>query len=130
MLQRHHTLPIVLSWENHPDNIFKIDEVEHKALHDSQDLPWKRVRKYRAKMNNILVPNQKFMDLKSDMWCEFFDGAIIQTWLQKSSLLKQINRYKLMIWDTIPWSFWTFEEMVEQLIGVQRDYIARLLRWN
>ena len=111
-----------------PVNKIRLDNHIHNELHNTQDLPWKRVRKYRMKVNGILIPNDYVFDAKQDLWQEFFDGAIVWVKAQEQSIINQINLNKTMLGDSIPAIQWDLKELVAQLIGTEKDLVNRQLK--
>lgn len=124
----HHCIPLVLWGDNTPENKTPLEDNIHTRLHGTQDLSGKQVRKYRMKVNGILIPNDYVFDMKQALWQEFFDWASIAIKSQEQSLIRQINRNKAILWDSTPALDWNLNELVAQLIGTEKDLVFRQLR--
>lgn len=49
--ERHHNLPLSLGGRNVPSNTVMLPHDEHRLLHDTLDIPYNTVRKYRGVLN-------------------------------------------------------------------------------
>ena len=62
-IQTHHCIPVSLLGYNWVENTFKVTKHEHKILHESLDIPYALVRRFRLRTNHLSVkPNQKYVD--------------------------------------------------------------------
>ena len=129
--QRHHTIPISLQWPDTKENIITIWQQQHTELHHTQDISYKILREYRQKTNEILIPTDYSLQLKGDLWKEFFNWMKVLKMHQCNSVFEQLKLYRKRnrIYDTsIPP---TIELMLDEIIQHQREIIAReMMEYN
>ena len=127
MQEAHHSIPISLSWEHTKNNIISLSHDEHLKLHQSQNVSQKHIRNYRKKVNWILVPNNYSMELKKNLWLEFFDWVICAKDAQLQSLAKQYQYYASVNNSRYEQRA-SFNEYVNALIEEQKRYILKKLK--
>ena len=58
MKNTHHCIPLSLNWSDKWENKIRLEQVDHKILHDEQDVSWSKIRQWRQKVNHIILPNE------------------------------------------------------------------------
>lgn len=89
--QRHHNVPLSIGGRDKDCNKFDVDKDDHKLIHDTLDVPYNTVRKYRAVMNEgVFNPGEKQALAQSKIEKMFFSRVkfIPKNNLQKSILDK------------------------------------------
>ena len=127
MQESHHCLPLSLSGEHTKNNIIVLANEDHTKLHKTQNITQKHVRNYRKKINWILIPNNYSMDLKKNLWLEFFDWVICAKDQQLQSLDKQY-KYYASVNNSRYEQRASFYEYINALIEEQKRYILKKLK--
>ena len=120
-MQNHHNIPISIWGANNSKNIIRIADDKHCLLHNTQNVNADTIRKYRKKINHILIPDDYVMDLKKDLWNRYFQDPKILIREQKYSLLLQQSSSWLNMKSD-------FTEIIESIIAEQKFYIKSLLK--
>lgn len=96
----HHTIPISMNWEHCDNNIIQLSESNHTRLHNTQDVPYRVLRKFRERTNWLLVPNDYYWGEYHDLMSKFFSNANELpkdvSVAQINSLLRQANNAYLL----------------------------------
>jgi hypothetical protein len=119
-MELHHTIPISIIWENIPENLIKLDSISHIILHQTQNVTSKHIRNFRQNTNWILVPDEKFFNLKLQLWNKFFDNIKIVEDLQLDSLNRQIQLNEN--YEAID-----IKEALKILIEIQKDKVYKVI---
>ena len=99
-MDKHHIIPVALWGDDYSDNKISLERKEHEELHNTQNIPYTKIREYRRKTNHILLPNDYILDKRLDLWNHYFDKPVIEVKRQKESLNKQVARNKKLNKDT------------------------------
>lgn len=107
MIERHHTIPISMQWRDVEENIIAVPKEGHKLIHDTQNLPYQTLRKFRERTNGILIPNEfywwEYNDLLTQYFIKWSDLPKELSVPQINSLLRQVNcDYKLELNHKFP----------------------------
>lgn len=128
-MEKHHIIPISLYWEDTEANILKISASEHKDLHECQNIPYRLLRSYRTKVNWILIPNDYTLDLKGELWKQYFSNArtykeeqLTFIRLQGYLLSKKTNSWALHYSENFSWA-------IDDLIEEQKIKVAKVMEW-
>lgn len=89
----HHNIPIALFGEDIPENKVAIDTKLHDKIHGTQNLSQNKLRKTRMEVNSILVPNDRFWDIRREIWGEYFEPANTLVNTQKNKLKELTELY-------------------------------------
>ena len=125
-IEKHHTIPISMEGENIPQNIINLKSDIHKALHNTQNIDYKELRKYRNKINWILVPNDFVFDMKENLRKSFFENVCVVADKQLKSLNKQAKRYGFMNSIEVQ-NENSFDLAIESLIEQQKIRVKNIL---
>lgn len=101
--QAHHVIPISLGGFDIHENIIHITESEHKELHDTLNLHYQSIRKYRMRTNSIIFINEySVREMMKVQELYFKKSDLLKRWLikkQAESLQAQthflVNQYQL-----------------------------------
>lgn len=121
----HHNIPIALFGEDIPENKVSIDTKLHDKIHGTQNLSQNRLRRTRMEVNSILVPNDRFWDIRREIWGEYFEPANTLVNTQKNKLKELTELYIGKCWSEEKASIWSFEDMLDELVYVQRWYFRK-----
>lgn len=119
---RHHNVPLSLGGNDVKENIITIGEDDHKLLHETLDIPYPTVRRYRAVMNNMPF-----------LWCEGKAKAqtrIEQMFFSRLAFLPtylQIKIYESLILDTARLYEVCNVEFVHNKIKIPTEGVRHLL---
>ena len=117
MIEVHHTIPLSLCGTDEGANKIPLDKDEHRELHRTQKIPFWRLRLYRARTNWILIPTEKTLDLKFNLWRAYFKNAVIAVEEQKASLRQQSWNYYLN----------DFDDLLFEIIENQKNEVFNVL---
>jgi hypothetical protein len=123
----HHTIPISLLWENKEDNWFYLSTQEHKELHNTQNVPYKYIRTFRARTNHILIPDNYSFNEKCKLWKIYFYNPYTKPEEQLKNLNLQSERYCNKNWNIFEKQN-NFSDAIDNLIENQRIYVSNLLK--
>lgn len=71
--QKHHVTPLSLGGRDVKQNWLYLEKDDHRLVHDTLDIPYNTVRKYRAVMNqNLFNPTEKMARAQARIESLFF----------------------------------------------------------
>ena len=123
-------IPISLLWEDIKENMMSMNWKEHQRLHQEQNISAWNIRNFRKKINWILVPDEYFFDVKKNIWQSYFVDVRTQEKRQKTSLMRQSNRYYDILWTKERSRDYSldFDDLIQELIDVQKGYVRSRIR--
>jgi fido (protein-threonine AMPylation protein) len=129
MKERHHVIPLSLFWPDIKENIIELNRNDHTILHRNQNIDSNIIRTFRRKVNDILVPNNYFLELKKELWEDYFEWAKTFKEEQKNSIFKQGERLRrpLRIEKINKDSILNINDSIEYLIEMQKACINNIL---
>lgn len=72
-IERHHTIPLSLGGCDVIENILSLKHKDHRLIHDTLDIPYNTVRKYRTVMNqDMFSPTVKMAKAQARIESLFF----------------------------------------------------------
>ena len=102
--QRHHVTPLSIGGSDHQSNITLVEKDDHKLIHDTLDVPYNTVRKYRGVMNErMFKPGKRQARAQARIEQLFFTRVkfIPKNQLQKAILdkLRENTRYLFEMYE-------------------------------
>jgi hypothetical protein len=129
--QRHHVIPITLTWSNYKDNIINLDPLSHEVLHDEQNVAGMYVRRWKERTNHIILPNEFTEDERLKIVKKFF----VNIWNNSDKVIKQ-QLVSLQKQQHSPVSldgrrpYEIAVELLENQTQERINYILRTVRWT
>lgn len=86
---RHHNIPISICGRDVSSNIIVVTCEDHKLIHETLDLPYRKIRAYRKVMNESFIPGARQVKAQEKIELMFFSRAkFLPPRLQKKILDK------------------------------------------
>lgn len=103
-IEVHHIIPISLEWEHSQKNKVPINKDEHKLIHNTLNIPYGIIRRYREKTNWILIPNKYSLWEKLDLWNIYFSNISALPPSLRNLQIKKLRQFDWNNWleDNIP----------------------------
>lgn len=127
-LQRHHLVPISISWPDIPQNIASITEWKHTELHKILDmnsrLHYALVRKAREKTNHKIILNHEDLEYRHDAQRLYFERLPRLDWFLRKVHLEKMNQ---LIWyegERLE-KIWIIEN-----VTMEKDFFSALNRYH
>ena len=97
--ERHHVIPISLQGWDEPENVIYVNPQEHKKIHKCLDVPYKSIRLFRKRTNQIIFVNEYWVrELTTLQYLFFRNVAKLDEYTQKliaESLEKQADKLRI-----------------------------------
>lgn len=114
--QEHHIIPVCMCWETKDDNLILLKAQTHTFLHKTQNIPWTLIRKFKEKLNEVIIPNDSFLTFKEKLLnIYFWDPQVIRAEQLESLNIQWNNRAD------------NFEEAIYNLINYEKIKIKRMI---
>ena len=95
----HHVIPISIGGFDWKENIIKLSREEHKLIHDTQNIPYTLVRKFRKQTNHMMHMNSKaYVKELRDIHLAYFESRRLRTlpkgliYVQRDSIKRVCKR--------------------------------------
>ena len=129
----HHTIPISLVGHNIHENVVRVSLTDHKLIHLEQDISGRKIRCFRERTNEILIPTEKYLDEKLNLWKAYFAWHINlppHLVLKQFECLKKVQNWEEKRVKIDHKESWDIPEALENIIQVQKKRVIYITREN